>query len=355
MSQFSGVEVINFVFDLIQNHLNDDNGKIRESVILAFGSILETTYEDKINTILEGAIQSLLSMLSTENSKEVRNTIFWSFKKICQNKSDILIKMNSEVVNNFIKSFTTFLNIENSKTNKKIISLISTCLDNLIIKEYEYYKNCKQEFTHSLLSTYYQQLFVLLIKICFNKISFDTNETTFNLAFSTYNTLIGLTVYSPNDCMEFINTFFPNLIQSLESTFDKSNYDSEEFRSSQQENLCNLIATTIASNKVNIDIEKGIYVYEMVKKIFLERAIVFESGISVCSSLAIALGKNFKESIIDFLNFLNVSLNGSDNVSLCRNSINCLSCLIRSLDYELETYLDELIQKIFSIVNVYYF
>lgn len=352
LSQFSSEAVIDFVFDLIQKNLNDENSKKRESVILAFGSILETIHISKISAVLEGAIQSLIPMFSNDNSKDVRNTICWAFKKICQNNAEDLFKMNPETINNFIKSLIAFLNIENSKTNKKIISLICECLDNLIKKEYELYQINKQDFTNSILSSYYQQLFVLLLGICFNKISADSKESSFNLGFSTYNTLIGLTVYSPSDCMDFINSFFPHLIESLESTFQKENYDSEIFRASQQENLCALIATTIAPNKVKIDLEKGNYVYQLIKKMFLERVNVFESGISVCSSLALALGKSFKEQLFDFLNFLNVSLNSSDNTSLCRNSINCLSCLIRALDYELEPYFDELIQKIFLIVNV---
>ena len=352
LSQFSGEAVIDFVFDLIHKHLNDENSKKRESVILAFGSILETIHKSKISAVLEGAIQSLIPMFSNDNSKDVRNSICWAFKKICQNNAEHLFKMNPETTNNFIKSLIAFLDIENSKTNKKIISLTCECLDNLIKKEYEYYQNNQQEFTNSILTNYYEQLFVSLISICFNKISAESKESAFNLGFSTYNTLIGLTVYSPSNCIDFVNSFFPHLIQSLESTLNKANYDSEKFRASQQENLCALIATTIAPNKVKIDTEKGKYVYELVKKMFLERGSVFESGISVCSSLALALGKSFKETLFEFLNFLNVSLNSPDNASLCRNSINCLSCLIRSLDYDLEQYLDELIEKIFFIVNV---
>lgn len=352
LSQFSGEAVIDFVFNLIQKHLNDENSKKRESVILTFGSILETIYKSKMSAVLEGAILSLIPMLSNDNSKDVRNTICWAFKKICQNQAEDLFKMNPETTNEFIKSLIAFLKIENPKTSKKIISLICGSLDNLIKKEYEFYQDNKQEFTNSILSSYYQQLFVLLLSICFNKISAESMESAFNLGFSTYNTLISLTVYSPTNCIDFINSFFPHLIQSLESTFEKANYDSESFRASQQEYLCALIASTVAPNKVNIDLEKGKYVYELVKKIILERGNVFESGISVCSSLALALGKSFKDQLFEFLNFLNVALNSSDNPSLCRNAINCLSCFIRSLDYDLESYLDELIQKIFFIVNV---
>ncbi len=352
LSQFSVISVIDFVFDLIQNYINDDNLKRRESVILAFGSIFGTFYNSKISAVLEGAIQSLIPMLLNDNSKDVRNSICWSFKKICQYNTEDLIKMNPENINKFINSLIAFLNIENPKTNKKIISLVCDCFDNLIKNEYEYFKNNNQEFTNSILSNYYDQLFILLHTICFNKISDEFKESTSNLGFATYNTLIGLTVMSPSNCIGFINSFFPHLIQSLDSTFNKANYDSENFRTSQQEYLCSLIATTIAPNKVTIDSDKGKYLYELVKKMFLERGSVFESGISVCSSLALALGKSFKEPLFDFLNFLNVSLNSFDNASLCRNSINSLSCIIRSLDYDLEQYLDELIQKIFLIVNV---
>jgi len=356
LSQFSSVAVIDYVFSLIQNYLTNENPKIRESVILAFGSILDTNFKSKVSEILEGAVQSLIPMLTNDNSKDVRTTICWTLKKICQNNFEDLFKMNLETINNLITYFIAFLNIDNPNTNKTIISLVCESVDNLIKKEYESFFDKNIEFINSILSEYYQELFICLLKICFNKISAEeesgSDANNFNLNFSAYNTLIGLTVYSPDNCIDFINSFFPCLIEGLQSTFDKKNYDSEEFRVSQQENICSLIATTIASNKVKIDLTKGIYLYDLVKKIFLERTSVFESGISVCSSLAIYLKKEFKETLFDFLNFLNVSLSNSENISLCRNSINCLSDLIRSLGYDLEAYLDELIKKIIFIVNV---
>ena len=124
--------MIDFVFKLIENHLKDEKIEIRDSVISAFGSILDTIHQTKIAEILEGAIVSLIPMLANDISSDVRASICWSFKKICQNNTKNLLDMNPDTVNNFIKSLLAFLNMENPKTNKKMISLICDSFDNLI-------------------------------------------------------------------------------------------------------------------------------------------------------------------------------------------------------------------------------
>lgn len=355
LSQFSKKIIVDFVFGLIKNHLNDENPKKRESVISAFGCILDSQHKDRMEQILESAVKSLVPMLTSETSASVRISICWTFKKIFQSSIENILQFRPDTIDMLLKSIIGYVNLENPKTNKKIINQLCESLDTLIQKEFYFYKNKNLTFQNSILSEFYKTLFINLLNICFDKNSKSldsSNSESFKLAYGAFNALISLTIFSPENCREFLNVFFPNLIDALLSTFNIKNYENDEERFSQQDRICSLISTTIAYNKVDLNGEKADFLYDTIKKMFLERNNVFEGGILVCSSIAISQGNGFNKHLQDFLNFLNVSLNSIDNISLCRISINCLSDLIRSIGYGLDKYMDEFFKIIHDIVIV---
>ena len=106
------------------------------------------------------------------------------------------------------------------------------------------------------------------------------------------------------------------------------------------------------TNEVNINTDKAIYLWEIVKSIFMERKNVFEEGLMVCSSLAIVLQKEFNLILCDYLEFLNIGLLNIENAPLCRMSINSLSNLIGSVGYGLEKWIDVLFNSVMNIMNV---
>ena len=287
-----------------------------------------------------------------DESPSVRLRISWTLEKICEFHYDALIESTDYIlINNFIKKMIESLNLENPKTNKKIITHICESFEILIINEFKYYKNKNdsEKFEKSILSPYYNEIFTKLLNIAFTK---KSNDKEYNLSYASYSTMIALINYAPEDCSLFIDDFFPNFINALNSTFVKENYSYDEDRIAQQDNICSLLSTTIGYSKVNINTDKAIYLWEIVKSIFMERKNVFEEGLMVCSSLAIVLQKEFNLILCDYLEFLNIGLLNIENAPLCRMSINSLSNLIGSVGYGLEKWIDVLFNSVMNIMNV---
>ena len=105
-------------------------------------------------------------------------------------------------------------------------------------------------------------------------------------------------------------------------------------------------------HRKNLNIEQARFLYSEVKALFIERSTVFETGISLCSSIALNIGKNFTEFIGDYGNFLYHALGLWNDELICKSAIMSVSDLIRALRNDFEPYIDQLIPVIFNIIQV---
>ena len=90
MSTCTDERTIDFVFEFIKEHTNSENSKIKESVLMAYGSILDSVYFKRIKDIIEGSLPTLITML-TDKSFDVRTTVSWVIKKICKYHTDVIV------------------------------------------------------------------------------------------------------------------------------------------------------------------------------------------------------------------------------------------------------------------------
>merc|ERR1712151_842655 len=93
------------------------------------------------------------------------------------------------------------------------------------------------------------------------------------------------------------------------------------------------------------------YIFAEVKSFFIERGTVFETGISLCSSIALNIGKNSIEILEDYGNFLYVGLGAWNQEGICKSSIMSVSDLIRSLGTEFSPYIDQILPIVFNIIQ----
>lgn len=348
LSQCTNQTIIDFVFELIKEHIHSENSKIKDSVLMAYGAIMETVHESKIKEIIEGSLPTLITMLA-DKSLDVRITVSWVIKKICKFHCDriqFISNSNPTLLSDFVQTLIKFLS-----SNKKVIINICESFNFLAI-------GAKRSlappglYRTNFLSTYYEVLFNTLLNIAYLK---DAISPEYNIPLYAFYALSALIDNAPADVLVFIQGFFGNFVTKLVDTREKEKFESDEFRYLYQEYLCSVISSYLCDHKIALNLEQAKYLYSQIKEIFIQRNCVFDSGIMVCSSIALNIGKGFKEILPDYGNFLFHALSQWNVESVCRNAVSSISDMIRSLGEDFGDYIDQLLPLVFSIIEVSFY
>lgn len=329
--------LIDSVFSLIGSNISSDDPKIRDSVILAFGSILNTRHLTKIKDMILLSIQTLCNMLEQDKDSEVKVTVSWCIKKISELHYDTFIN-NIELFDHLMNAI-----IKNLKGNKKVI--IHLC-DAVHFFAYQLGAGLSEQTAP--ISKHIHNLLTNLLQTAYTSGAYDPNNNVAVAAFFAIGTIID---YSPLDGYPIINEFFSHVYNAFESTLDPKNFHNDDMRLAYQGYLASIISAC-GMNKVKMNYELGNAVYILIKQSFVQRQQVYEEGLMACSSIALTLGRDFLPLVADYGSYLVVGLNSWQDASLCRISINCTSDLIRALETDMSDYTMELANIILPILEV---
>ncbi len=353
LSECADASVIDFVFDLIRDYLGSEDSKVRESVILAFGSILQTIYSERIKCIIDSALSPLIELLTDKNI-DVRSIVAWSLRKITQYHTDCLINLsntNPQLLDAFLLSV-----IKNLCSNKRVVVQLVDCFSNIIINTKEYLQELHPgaEIQTCILSKYYPEILNNLLSIAYKKDSYDSEN---NIALPTLYSINSLIDFSPLDCFDFIKEFFNNIVIALDNTSANDMFrDDPDKKYAYQENLSAIINSYLLGNKVTLDSAKCLYLYNLLERLFKERNSVFQSGILLCSKLTIYSHNNspeiFEQILSQFCQYLFMAICKWDDSGVCSVAIAVVSDFIRHIYDPFEKYLNEMIDKIYWIGKV---
>ena len=343
LSNCTDERTINFVFEFIKEFTSNENSKIKESVLMAYGSIIDSVHQSKIKEIIEGSLPTLMIML-TDKSFDVRSTVSWVIKKICKYHTDRIVNLQHTdkiLLDNFIQCL-----IKNLSSNKKVVINLIESINLLATNT----KNLKGDnFQTSILSNYYKVIMETLVQVAYMQ---EAITSECNIAINAFFTISTLVETAPYDVLPLVQGYFSTFIDLLIASKNKSTFQSEEQRLLYQEYICSTLSSYLMENKTTLNTEQAKFLYSEIKALFLERATVFETGISLCSSIALNIGKNFTEFIEDYGNFLFHALGMWNAELICKSAIMSVSDLIRALGNDFEPYIDQLIPVIFNIIQV---
>jgi hypothetical protein len=316
---------------------------------LAFGTILNKRFRSNLSSNISDIIESFMNILMNDESSHVRFSIVWVFKKIMQKIPDCILELPIQLRFIFVQGLLQFLDLGNMRTNKKIIEETCKFFDFYIEKENEYCRRYSDNdiFQSSILSNCYKDVISMLITIALNALNSKSGLVDCSLSLMS-----SLTKFAPKDTNIVFENIFPNLIQLLNQTTEINHNEDLETKLEIQENVCIVISHIIAYERLELNTDKSKFLYEIVKKIFLSRGGLFSGGISLCTSLAIYLKEEFLNISLDYLNFLNVAITETNNISICCSGLNSFSELIRSLGNLIEDYMNELFPLVDFIINV---
>lgn len=347
--------IIQFVFNLIRDYLKSDDSKIRDSVILAFGSITETVHYARIKEIIEGALPTLLEMLGDKNI-DVRSTVAWALRKLCKHHTDCLIGLqfnNKELLDQFIFTLT-----KNLSSNKRVVIQLVDCFSQLVTENKRLFflnnehinEDCYQT---SILSKYYQQILENLLTIAFKNEAFEKENNVALPALFSLNVLI---LEHPLDCVDIIKEFFPNIVNSLLSLEDKENFKNPEKKNEYVEAICAILASYLTLNIMELNKEQFEYLYNLATKYFIEKGTVFVTGLFLCSKIILCVYKKFPEALNhlldDFQQYLHLGLCLFQDKVVGGMVLSIISDFIRELGPNFDIKLPHHFDKIMEIADV---
>ena len=311
-------KIIDDIFAYMGAKLNDPNPAIINSAIYAFGCILETVHEKKIESVIPDSIKSLNNLFS-KNNEQLSLTLSWCFSQICETHSKLLI-FNNGLLSNLINIFLSLLRQEN--LNNKIKSYICNSIFSLASFTYNHNLQALNTF-----SPYLKDLLLILESLAYLPQSYNTES---NLSQKCFIAISSLLECSTRNDQQLITFFMEKIYTRLNEAQNISNFqNSKEMQNDFQSYLClsvQSLCKNVEFNLINLDNKKIEDYFNIIDNFFKLRKVVFEEGLLALSSLISLISDGNSDSLLQrIMPYVLFCLDNYTDASNCETA--CLSLL----------------------------
>lgn len=348
LSRIGNLEIIEFVYKLFQNYFSSEDLYIKDSVIMAFGSILDTIHLLKIKELIMIIFPYLLNLFE-EKTIFIRCTSAWAISKICEKHIDCVITLNNnkEFCNNFLE-----LLFKNINSLKRLANYFMECLIQIPEQSYKYNeKNSVEKILKtSILSSQYDSFMRSLLNLCTK----NQNINEYNFSANSFFALSQMIEFCPLDVIDDVNNFFSELI----NIFDWVNLNilNKETKYFYQENIFSLILIYLMKEKINFTEEQYLYLFQICENSLIEREVPFISGIYLLGNLLKISNKNELNYLIcnneKFIRWIFLGLSNWEDKDLCQASIETIGDLMEKVPIVIYPYMENILDKVFEIGKV---
>ena len=337
-------KIIDDIFSYMGAKLNDPNPMIINSAIYAFGCILETVHEKKIESVIPDSIKSLNNLFS-KNCEELSFTLSWCFSKICETHSKLLL-FNNGLFSNLINIFLNLLKLE--ALNNKIKMNICDSIFNLA--SFTYNHNLQ---SLSVFSPYLRELLQILESLAYFPQSYNIEC---NLSRKCFTAISSLLECSTEKDQQLISFFMEKIYSRLDEAQNVSNFqNSKEKQNEFQSYLClsvQSLCKNVVFNLINLDNKKIENYFNIIDNYFKMRKVVFEEGLLALSGLISLISDgNIDELLQRMMNYILFCLNNYTDASNCETACLSLLDLIRTAKDKFIPYIKEIYPLFNKIIN----
>jgi hypothetical protein len=337
-------KVIDDIFTYMATKLNDNNPIIINSAVYAFGSIVETVHEKKIESVIPDSIKSLSNLFS-KKCDELSLTLSWCFYKICQAHANIILENNN--LFKFLIEIISSLLKEQSLTNPTKEHLCES-----IYKLASYI--CEHNLqTFNLFSPYLQDLLGTLEALAYLPKSYDVDN---NLSEKCFIALSSLLECSSEKDQVLISFFMEKIFNRLNEALNIKNFDgSKEKLECFQSLLClsvqSLTKNTVP-NLIKLDSQKIENYFNVIENYFKMRGGVFEEGLLALSGLISLISDNSFEKLIQrIMVYIIYALNNYKDALNCETACLSLLDLIRTAKEKFIPYIKDIYPLFNNIIK----
>lgn len=337
-------KIIDDIFSYMGAKLNDPNPMVINSAIYAFGCILETVHEKKIESVIPDSIKSLNNLFS-KNFEELSLTLSWCFSKICEAHSKLLL-FNNGLLSNLINIFLNLLQQE--ALNNKI--KMNICDSIFSLASYTYNHNLQ---SLNIFSPYLKEMLQILESLAYFPQSYNREC---NLSKRCFTALSSLLECSTEKDQQLISFFMEKIYSRLDEAQNISNFqNSKEKQNDFQSYLClsvQCLCKNIAFNLINLDNKKIDNYFNIIDNYFKMRKVVFEEGLLALSGLiSLIPDGNIDELLQRMMSYVLFCLNNYTDASNCETACLSLLDLIRTAKSKFIPYIKEIYPIFNKIIN----
>ena len=343
-------KMFNYISECLNNELviNFDNNKlnfnknekikallIKENAFLLYRAIL---FNNNLNSdIIKSSLQKIINELKNIETISIGNSIAYCLIIICKFHFDI-INESQKIFDDFICQIIQLL--EFHLNNKKILNSLCLSLKHVI-------KKSNQEYFNKHLTN----LLTILLKIAYNKKSYnkDLNITHASM------TLIGNLIEACEDIPQnrnIIQIFFSDLYNRFENSLNINNFSEKEEQICYQNSILSIITSCCGEfQKITMNTDQIICVFNLIDKCLQQRGYIFEEGILAMSSLSFFgwdLFSNVNNNVMKYILF---SLEERKDFALCYQGLLAADEIIRNVGGENLSNIPKIVEKIQKIIN----
>ncbi|KAK1301944.1 Transportin-1 [Acorus calamus] len=336
-----GDDIVPLVMPFIEENITKPDWRQREAATYAFGSILEGPSPDKLISIVNIALNFMLTALMKDPNNHVKDTTAWTLGRIFEFLHGSILDSPIITPENCQQILMVLL-----QSMKDVPNVAEKACGALyfLAQGYE-----DAGSSASPLSPFFQDIIQALLTVTHRE---DAGESRLRTA--AYETLNEVVRCSSDETAPTVAQLVPVLMQELHQTLEAQKLSSEERekQSDLQGLLCGclqIIIQKLSSSEATkfilmqfADQAMGLFL-----RVFACRnATVHEEAMLAISALAYATGSGFEKYMQEFYPYLEMGLQNYEEYQVCSITVGVVGDLCRALDDKILPFCDGIMTQL---------
>lgn len=333
VAQVVGDACVDIVLNFVSSNFQQQDWKLREAAVLAYGSIMEGPSSEKIRPTVEPIYPHLVQSLNDPVAR-VRDTVAWTLGRIAQFHPTIVP----------VAQLVPVL-CEKLRDVPRVAS--NVCWVIQVLSEAQLWPSPGQPPPSTALSEFFTRLAEALLGCVARP---DAEER--QLRMSAYNSLSILIGRAGLDCMPHMEMLVVEMLNHLAQSFkvpDQVNRECE-----LQGYICGVLTALVqrmreraapVADRIMEETLKVIMAYQAVKG---GAQVLQEEALLLAAALATAVGAGFERFMPHFAPHLRVGLANFEDQTVCYMTVGVVGDLCRALEGKIITYCDGILETLYG-------
>lgn len=336
LSRTCQYSLIQNIIKYIGENIHSQQEKMRYAALNVFKSIIGTIHKDQFYNIVKDSLASVSDIL-------LRDIYPFHFKKLAAHIMKNITKEYGEKLvyddmyfDKMIELFLSLIDI----TKKEILYIIILSLNNLVRK---IIWNATDKTNK--LSKFISKLCESILKLSIDLSNYNKENNISEIAFNCLGTL---GERSALDVTNYMKQKFQYICKMFEGSLDPKNIPNDQIRYEYQEYLAGCLSGFLLTGKA--DNESTEQLLKNLLNSFQIRKSLYDEGMTLIGCIATFTNEKFVSVMPTISPYLVQGLSSLDYPSICKNSIICLSDIIRASGTE-NNYLSDYLPLVLNILS----